>query len=86
MRASGLTPPPTFLFTPGRPAVAWPQSIRIVENFLLASGASDLWPDRRKALLLHSLGVEGQRIFHTLPLQSSGNAKPGEPTTTDTDS
>ncbi|XP_075733086.1 uncharacterized protein LOC142775529, partial [Rhipicephalus microplus] len=54
--------------------------IRIFENFLLASGVSNCAPDRRKALLIHSLGVEGQRIFYTLPLQSSANAKSGEPT------
>lgn len=80
---SGLAPPPPFLPTPGRPAVPWPQWLRIFENFLLASGASDCTPDRRKALLLHSLGVEGQRIFYTLPLPSSDNAKPGEQTAID---
>lgn len=80
---SGLAPPPPFLPTPGRPAVAWPQWLRIFENFLLASGASDFTPDRRKALLLQGLGVEGQRIFYTLPLASSDNAKAGEQTATD---
>lgn len=34
------------------------------ETFLLAS---DFPPDRRKALLLHSLGIKGQRFFFTLP-------------------
>ncbi|KAL1481856.1 hypothetical protein MTO96_034146 [Rhipicephalus appendiculatus] len=76
MSMSGLAPPPPFLPTPGRPAVAWPQWLRIFENFLLASGAPDCTPNRRKALLLHSLGVEGQRIFYTLPLPSSDHAKP----------
>ncbi|KAL1476088.1 hypothetical protein MTO96_036778 [Rhipicephalus appendiculatus] len=83
MSMSGLAPPPPFLPTPGRPAVAWPQWLRIFENFLLASGASDCTPDRRKALVLHSLGVEGQRIFYTLPLPSSDNVKPGEKTAID---
>ncbi|KAH7938702.1 hypothetical protein HPB51_028780 [Rhipicephalus microplus] len=85
MNVSGLAPLPLFRPTPGHTAVAWPRWIRIMENFLLASGVSDCAPDRRKALLTDSLGVEGQRIFHTLPLQSSANAKSGEPTT-DTDS
>ncbi|KAL1480457.1 hypothetical protein MTO96_051012 [Rhipicephalus appendiculatus] len=76
MSMSGLAPRPPFLPTPGRPAVAWPRWLRIFENFLLASGASVCTPDRRNALLLHSLGVEGQRIFYTLPLPSSDNAKP----------
>ncbi|KAH7985913.1 hypothetical protein HPB49_026219 [Dermacentor silvarum] len=40
------------------------------ENFLLASGASDFKPERRKALLIHSLGVEGQRVFSSLLLTS----------------
>nr|XP_037270298.1 protein SMG5-like [Rhipicephalus microplus] len=77
MSVSGLAPPPPFLPKPGHPAVAWPQWIHIFENFLLASGVSDCVPDRCKALLIHSLGVEGQRIIHTLPLQSSANAKSG---------
>ncbi|KAH8020834.1 hypothetical protein HPB51_005275 [Rhipicephalus microplus] len=81
MSVSGLAPPLPFLPTPGRPAVAWPQWIRIFENFLLAAGVLVCAPDRRKALLIHSLSIEGQRIFHTLPLQSSANAKSGEPTT-----
>ncbi|KAG0441812.1 hypothetical protein HPB47_015844 [Ixodes persulcatus] len=35
--------------------------------YLLASGAVEFPPERRKALLLHCLGAEGQRIFNTLP-------------------
>ncbi|KAG0427010.1 hypothetical protein HPB47_025912 [Ixodes persulcatus] len=35
--------------------------------YLLASGAAEFPPERRKALLLHCLGAEGQRIFNTLP-------------------
>ncbi|XP_072141280.1 solute carrier organic anion transporter family member 4A1-like [Dermacentor andersoni] len=62
MSVSGLAPPPPFLPVPGRPAVAWQQWFRIFENYLLASGASDCTPDRRKALLLHSLGVEGKSL------------------------
>ncbi|KAM7300845.1 uncharacterized protein LOC121836989 [Ixodes scapularis] len=36
-------------------------------DYLLASGAAEFPPERRKALLLHCLGAEGQRIFNTLP-------------------
>ncbi|KAH7980846.1 hypothetical protein HPB49_019627 [Dermacentor silvarum] len=65
-----LVPPPPFLPVPGRPPVPWPQWHRMFENFLLASGASDFKPERRKALLIHSLGVEGQRVFSSLLLTS----------------
>ncbi|XP_077496437.1 uncharacterized protein LOC144107321 [Amblyomma americanum] len=83
MSISGLAPPPPFLPVPGRPAVAWPQWFRISENYVLASGASECTPDCRKALLLHSLGVEGQRIFYTLPLPLLDNVKLGEQTATE---
>ncbi|KAL1442638.1 hypothetical protein MTO96_046323 [Rhipicephalus appendiculatus] len=83
MSMSGLAPPLPFLPTPGRPAVARPQWLRTFENFLLASGASDCTPDCREILLLHSLGAKGQRIFYTLPLPSSDNAKAGEQTVID---
>lgn len=46
------------------------------ETFLLASGASDFPPERRKALLLHSLGIEGQHIFFALPSDVSEPAPP----------
>ncbi|XP_075732487.1 uncharacterized protein LOC142775055 [Rhipicephalus microplus] len=39
--------------------------------YLLASGASEFSPERRKALLLHSLGPEGQRIFNTLSISQA---------------
>ncbi|KAH6945931.1 hypothetical protein HPB50_010751 [Hyalomma asiaticum] len=66
MSCIGLAPPPPFLPVPGRPPVPWPQWHQMFENFLLASGASDFKPERRKALLIHSLGVEGQRVFSTI--------------------
>ncbi|KAL1444412.1 hypothetical protein MTO96_029889 [Rhipicephalus appendiculatus] len=75
MSMLGLAPPPLFLATPGRPAVAWPQWLRIFENFLLASGGLGLHAGSPQGLL-HSLGVEGQRICYTLPLPSSDKAKP----------
>ncbi|KAG0445042.1 hypothetical protein HPB47_001674 [Ixodes persulcatus] len=74
MSFSGLAPPPPILSAPGRPAVAWPQWLRMFETFLLATGASDFTPERRKALLLHSLGLEGQRILFSLPPSSDTSA------------
>ncbi|XP_077520911.1 uncharacterized protein LOC144132400 [Amblyomma americanum] len=79
MSFSGLTPPPPFLPVPGRPAVPWSQWVRLFKNYMLASGASDFSAERRKALLIHSLGVEGQRTF-TLP-GSAKDAKEGESAT-----
>ncbi|KAL1451247.1 hypothetical protein MTO96_006304 [Rhipicephalus appendiculatus] len=84
MSFSGLAPPPPFLPAQGRPPVPWPQRLRMFETFLLASGASDFMPERRKALLLHSLGIEGQRIFFTLPPHASETAPSGS-TATETD-
>ncbi|KAL1481242.1 hypothetical protein MTO96_034581 [Rhipicephalus appendiculatus] len=48
-------------------AIPWTRWIRLFENFLLASGAADLPAPRRRALLLHCQGPEGQRIFDALP-------------------
>ncbi|KAH7944976.1 hypothetical protein HPB49_003784 [Dermacentor silvarum] len=79
MSCIGLAQPPPFLHVPGRPPVPWLQWHRMFENFLLASGASDCKPERRKALLIHSLGVEGQRVFSSLLLTSDA-AQSGEST------
>ncbi|CAN8002407.1 unnamed protein product, partial [Ixodes pacificus] len=67
MNITGLAPPPPFFATPSTPAVPWSSWLRLFENFLLASGANELPPACRQALLLHCLGPEGQRIFDTLP-------------------
>ncbi|EEC04970.1 hypothetical protein IscW_ISCW018271 [Ixodes scapularis] len=67
MNITGLAPPPPFLATSGTPAVLWSRCLRLIENFLLASGANELPPARRQALLLHCLGPAGQRIFDALP-------------------
>lgn len=39
------------------------------ENYLLAVHATgNAWPEaRRRALLIHTLRAEGQRLFYTLP-------------------
>ncbi|KAL3181490.1 hypothetical protein MRX96_036844 [Rhipicephalus microplus] len=64
--ATGISPPPPFLETPGTPAIPWHRWFRLFQNFVLASGA-DEWPaTRRRALLLHCLGPEGQRISDAL--------------------
>ncbi|KAG0421043.1 hypothetical protein HPB47_003058 [Ixodes persulcatus] len=58
-----LAAPPPFLPAP----IPWKQWRRVFQNYLLASGGDAHGPARRNALLLHCLGVEGQRVFCTLP-------------------
>ncbi|KAH8031319.1 hypothetical protein HPB51_016211 [Rhipicephalus microplus] len=52
---------------PGTPDVPWARWLRLFKTFLLAFGANELPAPRRRALLLHCLGTEGQRIFDALP-------------------
>ncbi|XP_023806938.1 uncharacterized protein K02A2.6-like [Oryzias latipes] len=67
--ASNVPFPDVFLPCPGEPIMPFKTWIRMFENYLLVINAGgDAWPEiRLLALLLHCLGSEGQRIFHTLP-------------------
>ena len=62
-----LRPPNEFLPCPGEPAVNFKIWIRSFENYLDAIDGSGFTDQRKKALLVHCLGQEGQRIFYTLP-------------------
>ncbi|KAL1470166.1 hypothetical protein MTO96_024561 [Rhipicephalus appendiculatus] len=66
MAFAGIAPPDPFHPTPGHPAQPWSRWDDMFKVYLLASSASEFSPERRKALLLPSLGPEGQRIFDTL--------------------
>ncbi|KAL1430310.1 hypothetical protein MTO96_015136 [Rhipicephalus appendiculatus] len=59
MAFAGIAPPDPFLPTPGRPVQPWSRWHDMFKVYLLASGASEFSPERRKAILLHSLGPEG---------------------------
>ena len=61
--------PSFFLPTPGEPSVPFKTWRQIFENYLLVIGASgNAWPvARRRAVLLHCLGTEGQRLFYSFP-------------------
>nr|XP_037288019.1 uncharacterized protein LOC119180969 [Rhipicephalus microplus] len=74
MSFSGLAPPPPFLPTPGRPSLPWKEWEQTLTVYLLASGAAEFPPARRKAILLHCLGAEGQRVYRTLPAGSNAAA------------
>ncbi|XP_075728804.1 uncharacterized protein LOC142770618, partial [Rhipicephalus microplus] len=71
---SGLAPPPPFLPTPGRPSLPWEKWAQTLTVYLQASGAAEFPPARRKAILLHCLGAEGQRVYRTLPARSNAAA------------
>ena len=62
-----VQPPPPFLQFPGDPPVGWAQWYHSLQTYLLAAGIDALSGIRKKALLEHCLGTEGQRILATLP-------------------
>ncbi|KAL1482184.1 hypothetical protein MTO96_033974 [Rhipicephalus appendiculatus] len=61
MSFPGLVPPPFFLATPGRPPLPWEQWEQMFNVYLVASGAAEFTPARRKAILLHCFIVWGRR-------------------------
>ena len=69
MTAANVPFPSFFLPCPGEPAVPFKTWIQIFQNYLVVINATgDAWPvARRRAVLLHCLGTEGQRIFYNLP-------------------
>lgn len=62
-----LSSPLQFLPTPGEPSMPWKDWIPQFDNFLSAIDGDGYNTARKKALLLHCLGPEGQRIFKNLP-------------------
>lgn len=61
--------PPPFLSVSGEPPLPFETWQKIFQNYLIVIQATgDAWPEaRRRAVLLHCLGTEGQRLFYTLP-------------------
>ncbi|KAL1480489.1 hypothetical protein MTO96_050982 [Rhipicephalus appendiculatus] len=74
MSCSGLAPPTPFLLSPGRPVVPWEQWHGMFETYLLTSGATEFSPERRRAILINCLRIEGQRIFNTPPATAAPTA------------
>lgn len=65
MADCSLPPPSPFLALPGEPPVPWLRWITAFETYLLAAGLDNVSDGRKRALLLHCLGTEGQRVFDT---------------------
>ena len=67
--AANVPFPCFFLPTPGVPSIPFKTWRQIFENYLLVINATgNAWPAaRRRAVLLHCLGTEGQRLFYSLP-------------------
>ncbi|KAK0132478.1 hypothetical protein N1851_032656 [Merluccius polli] len=67
MSLLSIQPPAVFLDCPGEPKTpftAWN------DNYLLAIRGDAFPVARKRALLIHCLGSEGQRIYSTLPLET----------------
>ena len=60
-----LSQPTPFLQNVGEPPMPFKAWIRVFENYVLAMD-EELSEARKRALLIHCLGAEGQRLFYTL--------------------
>lgn len=58
--------PLAFLPGPGEPPVPWSNWLRAFETWLTAAGLEKAEDAQKRALLGHSLGTEGQRVFAML--------------------
>ncbi|KAL1277184.1 hypothetical protein QQF64_023857 [Cirrhinus molitorella] len=67
-----LSPPPAFLETPGEPNIPFNSWIHMFDNYVTALSAEEIPEKRKCALLIHCLGMEGQRIFYTLTVADDG--------------
>lgn len=78
MRMAGfsLPPPDPFLAVPGEPPVLWTRWVESFNTYIDALGLSDeqLTGKRKKALLVHCLGTEGQRVLAALGSPTSNIA------------
>ncbi len=72
---SALSQPPPFLQEAGEPAILWKQWFSCFENYILAIGGEEFTAERKKAILLHCIGVEAQRVYSTLPQSGESPAE-----------
>jgi len=66
MAESSLPAPSVFLASPGEPAVPWKRWVENFKIYLTASGLNTVAADRKRAILFHCLGTEGQRLAQSL--------------------
>ncbi|KAJ8356570.1 hypothetical protein SKAU_G00193640 [Synaphobranchus kaupii] len=59
-------PPSHFLTLPGEPPVPWTRWYEAFETYISVLAVEDLSAAWKQAMLIHCLGIEGQRIFKTL--------------------
>ncbi|KAJ8353420.1 hypothetical protein SKAU_G00209870 [Synaphobranchus kaupii] len=59
-------PPSHFLALPVEPPVPWTRWYETFETYISVLAVEDLSTARKRAMLIHCLGIEGQRIFKTL--------------------
>ena len=71
-----LPPPAAFLPSPGEPPIPWTRWYSNFHVYLTATGfdTEDVDQGRKRAILVHCLGTEGQRIFNALSDTDSYNA------------
>ena len=67
IKKMNINPMRPFLDNPGEPPVEWSKWSKQFQVYLIASGMNKKAHEVQVAILLHSLGTEGQRIFYTLP-------------------
>jgi len=56
-----LSPLSPFLALPGEPPIPWVRWLESFETFIVAAELADANDNRKKALLIHTLGSEGQQ-------------------------
>lgn len=73
MALLAISPPPVFPHSPGVPTVHFDTWMTMFDNYVLAL-AGNIEEKRKRALLIHSIGAEAQRIFYMLPVASESYA------------
>ena len=71
MALLSLTQPLPFLQSPGEPTITFDTWLRSFETYLIALSEKELADKRKRALLIHCIGVEAQRIFYHLEMGTS---------------